>query len=108
MRILLGGAALFALGLSLAGCGDSGVSGAKAAEAAPAADPVTAVGCPKSPKPECLTLVADGKTYDVTAARIDVSRGVAVSVTGTPGAPGACGPSLTQAQVEYTGLQCKH
>jgi hypothetical protein len=108
MRILMGGAALFALGLSLAGCGDSGVSGAKAAEAAPAAESVTAVGCPKAPKPECLTLVADGKTYDVTAAGIDVSRGVAVSVTGMTGAPGACGPTLTQAQVEYTGLQCKH
>jgi hypothetical protein len=107
MRFILGGAALFALAASLAGC-DSGVSGAKAAESVAAAEAVTAVGCPKAPKPECLTLVADGKTYDVTAAKIDMSRGVAVSVTGSPGAPGACGPTLTQAQVEYTGLQCKH
>jgi hypothetical protein len=107
MRIFLGGAALAAVAMSLAGCGDSGVSGARAAETAPAAEAVTAVGCPKAPKPDCLTLVADGKTYDVTAAGIDVSKGVAVSVTGTPGAAGACGPTLTQAQVEYTGLQCK-
>lgn len=107
MRILLAGAALFALGASLAGCGDSGVSGAKAAEATPAVEAVTAVGCPKAPKPNCLTLTASGVTYDVTAAGVDVSKGVAVSVTGLPGAPGACGPTLTQAQVEYTGLQCK-
>lgn len=108
MRIFLGGAALIALAASLAGCGDGGVSGAKAAEAAPVAESVTAVGCPKAPKPGCLTLAADGKTYDVTAAGIDMSKGVAVSVTGTPGAAGACGPVLTEVQVEYTGLQCKH
>ncbi len=107
MRILLGGAALFALGVTLAGCGDSGVSGAKAAEVA-TAEPITAVGCPKAPQPSCLTLVADGKTYDVTAAGVDMTKGVAVSVTGTPGPAGACGPTLTQARVEYTGLQCKH
>jgi hypothetical protein len=106
MRILLGGAALFALGVSLAGCGDSGVSGARAAEAA-AAEPLTAVGCPKTPQPSCVTVVADGKTYDVTAAGIDMSKGVAVSVTGVPGPAGACGPTLTQARVEYTGLQCR-
>jgi len=107
MRIVVAGAALAVLGVSLAGCGDGGVSGAKAAEAAPAAEAVTAVGCPKAPKPNCLTLSANGVTYDVTAAGIDVSKGVAVSVTGSPGAAGACGPTLTQAQVEYTGLQCK-
>lgn len=97
---------LFALGAGLAGCGDGKVSGAKAAETA-AAEPVTAVGCPKAPQPGCLTLVADGKTYDVTAAGVDAARGVAVSVTGTPGPAGACGPTLTQARVEYTGLQCR-
>jgi hypothetical protein len=101
----MGGAALAVLAVTLGGC-DGGVSGAKAAPAA-AVEMVTAVGCPKSPKPECVTLVADGKTYDVTAAGVDVSRGVAVSVSGMPGAPGACGVTLTQAQVQYTGLQCK-
>ena len=46
----------------------------------------------------------------------DLSAGVfdrdgnmlAQAVTGTPGPAGACGQTLTQARVEYTGLQCKH
>lgn len=106
MRIILGAAVAVVLGLACAGCGDSGVSGAKAAEAAPAPDPITATGCPKAPKPECVTLSSDGQTWDVTAAGVDMSRGVAVQITGTPGPAGACGATLTGAQVEYTGLRC--
>jgi hypothetical protein len=109
MRIFLGGAAAIVLGLACAGCGDSGFSGAKAAESAgPPADSVMAVGCPKTPKPDCVTITADGKTWDVTAAKVDLARGVAVSVTGSAGAAGACGATIANAQVEYTGLQCKH
>jgi hypothetical protein len=106
MRILLGGAAAVVLGLACAGC-SQGVSKASAADTAQAtADPITAIGCPKAPKADCVTVTADGKTWDVTAAKVDRTKGVAVSVTGTPGAAGACGATLTNAQVEYTGLQC--
>ncbi|RAK55049.1 hypothetical protein [Phenylobacterium soli] len=108
MRILMGAAAVALLGLACAGCGNSGVSGAQAAESAPAAEQVTAVGCPKAPKPGCVTLTADGKTWDVTAAGVDLAKGVAVNVSGTAGPAGACGPTLVNAQVDYTGLQCKH
>lgn len=106
MRTILGTATAMALALACAGCGQSAVSGAQAAT--PAAEPVTAIGCPKAPKPDCVTVTADGKTWDVTSAGVDLSKSVAVSVTGTPGPAGACGPTLTGAQVDYTGLQCKH
>jgi hypothetical protein len=104
MRIWIGGAAAVLLGLACAGC-DGGVSSAKASAAAQAA-PITAVGCPKTPQPACVTVTADGKTWDVTSAGVDVKRGVAVSVTGTPGPAGACGTTLTSATVDYTGLAC--
>lgn len=100
-------AALGASALALAACsGGGGVSSAQAADASSADTTVTAVGCPKTPKPNCVTVTADGKTWDVTAAGVDASRGVAVSVTGTPGATDACGRILVQAQVDYTGLAC--
>ena len=109
MRIFLGGAAAIVLGLACAGCGDSGVSGAKAAEnAGPNAESVMAVGCPKTPKPDCVTVTADGKTWDVTGAKVDLTKGVAVSVTGVAGGAGACGAKIANALVEYTGLQCSH
>ena len=104
MRTIIGAAAVTILGLACAGC-DSGVSSAKA-EAQPPAQLVTAIGCPKTPKPDCVTVTADGKTWDVTAAGVDMKRGVAVSVTGAPGPAGACGATLTSPQVDYTGLQC--
>jgi len=104
MRIFIGGAAAVILGLACGAC-DSGVSKAKASDVAQAA-PITAVGCPKTPQPACVTVTADGKTWDVTAAGVDVKRGVAVSVTGTPGPAGACGPTLTGAHVDYSGLAC--
>ena len=107
MRILLGGAAAIALGLACAGCGNGAVSSAKASDTAgPPAESVTAVGCAKAPKADCVAITADGKTWDVTGAAVDLKRGVAVSVTGTPGGAGACGAKLTGATVEYTGLQC--
>jgi hypothetical protein len=106
MRIFLGGAAAVVLSLACAGCGQ-GVSSASAADTAkPAAETVTAVGCPKTPKPDCVTVTADGKTWDVTGAKVDLTKGVAVSVTGTAGAAGACGVTLANAQVEYSGLRC--
>lgn len=104
MRVLLGGAVAVVLAMGCAGC-DSGVSSAKA-ETPPAATLVTAIGCPKAPKPDCVTVTADGKTWDVTSAGVDMKRGVAVSVSGTPGPAGACGPTLASPQVDYTGLQC--
>jgi len=106
MRIILGAAATIALGLACAGCGN-GVSSASAADTTAQAEPVTAIGCPKAPKAGCVTVTADGKTWDVTSAGVDMSKGVAVQVTGTPGPAGACGATLASAQVQYTGLQCK-
>jgi len=99
-------AALALAALGLAGCGDGGVSSAKASDGAQSDVTVVATGCAKAPKPDCVTLTADGKTWDVTGAGVDLKRGVAVNVTGTPAGQGACGPKLAQAQVEYTGLQC--
>ena len=107
MRIFLGGAAAVVLGLACAGCGN-GVSSASAADTTAQAESVTAIGCPKAPKPDCVTVTADGKTWDVTGAKVDLARGVAVSVTGVAGGAGACGATIANAQVEYTGLQCKH
>lgn len=106
MRTILAGAVMAAASIALAACGDSGVSSAKADTAAQAEATVTAIGCPKTPKPDCVAVTADGKTYDVTGAGVDLTKGVAVSVTGTPGAAGACGTKITAAQVEYTGLRC--
>jgi len=108
MRIFLGGAAAVVLGLACAGCGNGAVSSAKASDTAgPPAETVTAVGCPKTPTAACVTVTADGRTWDVSGAGVDLKRGVAVSVTGTPGAAGACGaPTLTGATVDYSGLQC--
>jgi hypothetical protein len=106
MRIFLGAVATIALGLACAGCGN-GVSSASAADTTAQAEPVTAIGCPKAPKPDCVTVTADGKTWDVTGAGVDMSKGVAVQVTGTPGPAGACGATLTTPRLQYTGLQCK-
>jgi hypothetical protein len=83
------------------------VSSASAADTTAQAESVTAIGCPKAPKPDCVTVTADGKTWDVTAAGIDMSKGVAVQVTGVAGPAGACGAKLANPQVQYTGLQCK-
>jgi len=106
MRIGPALAAALACGaLGLSACGDSGVSSAQASDTA-APPPVTAIGCPKAPKPDCVTVTADGRTWDVTGAGVDLNRGVAVSVTGTPAGAGACGAKLAQAQVDYTGLRC--
>jgi hypothetical protein len=106
MRTILAGAALAAASIALAACGDSGVSSAKADTTAQADATVTAIGCPKTPKPDCVTVTADGKTWDVTGAGVDLKKGVAVSVTGVPAGAGACGTKLTGASVDYTGLRC--
>jgi hypothetical protein len=104
---LIFGVALGAGAPGLAACSGGGVSSARAADArAPAEAMVTAVGCPKAPQPGCVTVTADGKVWDVTAAGVDLSRGVAVSVTGTPSAASACGRVLAQPELDYTGLQC--
>src|SRR6185503_20579365 len=72
-------AALALAALGLAGCGDGGVSSAKASDGAQSDVTVVATGCAKAPKPDCVTLTADGKTWDVTAAGVDLKRGVAVN-----------------------------
>jgi hypothetical protein len=98
-------AAIAALG-ALGGCGGKATSSAQAASATEG-EAIGAVGCPAQPKPECVTIAAGGKTYDITEAKIDMSKGVGVSLTGTAkGEVGACGPKLTDVKVDYLSLQC--
>jgi hypothetical protein len=93
--------------MALAGCGEGATSTAQASGGEAQGEKVVAIGCPKAPQPDCVTVTSGGKVYDVTGAGIDISRGVAVSVTGrAAGEVTACGPKLTDVQVEYQGLQC--
>jgi uncharacterized lipoprotein len=106
MRVTLGRVAAVALAIAAcAGC-SQGSSKANAANEAQA-QAVTAVGCPMTPTPGCVTIAANGKAYDVSDAGIDLARGVGVSLKGQDGGQvTACGPKLTDVQVEYLGLQC--
>ena len=106
MRVF-GSFAAVASAMVLVGCGQGATSSAQASGGEPQGEKVVAVGCPKTPQPGCVTVTAGGKTYDVSSAGIDLARGVAVSVTGrAAGEVTACGPKLTDVQVEYQGLQC--
>lgn len=109
MRVKLGSAAAVALmTVALASCGSGETAGQAQASAEPAGELVTAVGCPTTgPQPDCLTIVANGKSYDLTSAGVDTARGVGVSVTGrAAGEAGACGIKLTETKVNYLGLRC--
>ncbi|WP_374473223.1 hypothetical protein [Phenylobacterium sp.] len=106
MRVL-GSLAAVASAMALAGCGQGATSTAQASGGESQGEKVVAIGCPKTPKPDCVTVTAGGKAYDVTGAGIDLTRGVAVAVTGrAAGEVTACGPKLTNVEVEYQGLQC--
>jgi hypothetical protein len=92
--------------MALIGCGEA-ASTAQAAGGEAQGERVVALGCPKTPQPDCVTMMTAGKSYDVTAAGIDLSRGVAVAVTGrTAGEASACGTKLADVKVEYQGFQC--
>ena len=69
MRVTLGSVAAVALlTVALSGCGSGETAGQAQASAEPAGELVTAVGCPTTgPEPNCLTIMANGKAYDLTS-----------------------------------------
>lgn len=106
MRVL-GSFAAMASAMALVGCGEGATSTAQASGGEAQGEKVVAIGCPKAPQANCVTIVAKGKAYDVTHAGIDLGRGVAVAVTGrSAGEVTPCGPKLTDVKVEYQGIQC--
>ncbi|MCR5880797.1 hypothetical protein [Phenylobacterium sp. J367] len=106
MRVI-GCVAAIASAMALVGCGEGATSSAQASGGEAQGQKVVAVGCPKTPQPGCVTMASGGKAYDVSDAGIDLTRGVAVAVTGlAAGEVTACGPKLTSVEVEYQGLQC--
>ncbi|WP_334164309.1 hypothetical protein [Phenylobacterium sp.] len=93
--------------MALIGCGDGATSSAQASGGEAQGEKVVAIGCAKAPQPDCVTISAKGQAYDVTHAGVDLSRGVAVAVTGrSAGEVTACGTKLTDVKVEYQGIQC--
>jgi hypothetical protein len=108
MRVTLGSAAALLLAATaLGGCGEKATSSAQASGGEAQGEAIAAVGCPVQPKAGCVTIASGGKTYDITDAKVDLSKGVGISLTGTAkGAMGACGPKLENVKVDYLGLQC--
>lgn len=109
MRVL---GSAFVVALAAVACvGCSGQGGGQAqASAAPQGELVKAVGCPVAgPTPGCLTIMANGKAYDLGSANpaVDVSRNVGLSVSGhAAGEVTSCGIKLQDVEVEYLGLSC--
>ena len=110
MRVRLGSASAIVLAIALCGaCSEKGAGQAQAS-AAPQTEKITAVGCPVAgPASGCLTIMANGKAYDLAGASpaVDMSRNVGISVTGhSAGEKSACGIKLTDVKVDYLGLGC--
>ena len=110
MRVKLGSASAIVLAIALCGaCSEKGAGQAQAS-AAPQTEKITAVGCPVAgPASGCLTIMANGKAYDLAGASpaVDMSRNVGISVTGhSAGEKSACGIKLTDVKVDYLGLGC--
>ena len=110
MRVTLGSASAIVLAIALCGaCSEKGAGQAQAS-AAPQTEKITAVGCPVAgPASGCLTIMANGKAYDLAGASpaVDMSRNVGVSVTGrSAGETSACGVKLTDVKVDYLGIAC--
>jgi hypothetical protein len=108
MRVTLGTAASIALAVvALAGCGNTGPSQAQASSQEQG-EKITAVGCPEvGVKPSCLVMKKGDKVYDVSAAGIDMSRGVGISVHGNAaGEVTDCGIKLNEVKVDYMSIQC--
>jgi hypothetical protein len=108
MRVIIGRAAIVALAMAgCVSCSDKATSTAQAAGGEAQGEFITAVGCPIAPKPGCVTIAADGKTYDISSAGVDMSKGVGVSLTGrAAGEATACGSKLSEVKVDYLSLQC--
>ena len=110
MRVTLGSASAIVLAIAVCGaCSEKGAGQAQAS-AAPQTEKITAVGCPVAgPASGCLTIMANGKAYDLAGASpaVDMSRNVGISVTGhSAGEKSACGIKLTDVKVDYLGLGC--
>ena len=110
MRVTLGSASAIVLAMALCtACSEKGAGQAQAS-AAPQTEKITAVGCPVAgPASGCLTIMANGKAYDLAGASpaVDMSRNVGISVTGhSAGEKSACGIKLTDVKVDYLGLGC--
>jgi hypothetical protein len=107
MRVTIGRTLVVAaLAMSAgAGCGNGASKANAAAESQ--GESITAVGCPATPRADCVTIAAYGKTYDITSAGVDVSRGVGVSLSGTAaGEMTQCGIKLNDVKVSYQTLKC--
>jgi hypothetical protein len=107
MRTISGRIAAVALAMAAcAGCSD-GASKAVASGGEAQGERITAVGCPATPKAECVTIAAKGQNYDITSAGVDVAGGLGISVTGlAAGEVTACGSKLTDVKVEYQNIKC--
>jgi hypothetical protein len=107
MRKYIASASVILLAMALEACSGQG-SGQAQASSAPQGEQITAVGCPTAgPTPQCLTISANGKTYDLAGAGVDTSKNVGISLTATAvGEVTPCGVKLTNAKVEYLGLSC--
>jgi hypothetical protein len=108
MRVNLGSASAVALAIALCGACSGQGGGQAQASSAPAGEEVTAVGCPTvGPTPQCLTIAANGKVYDLAGAGVDTSKNVGISVSARAvGEVTPCGIKLTSAKVDYLGLSC--
>ena len=110
MRVTLGSASAVVLAITLCGACSGKGAGEAQASAAPQGEKITAVGCPVAgPATGCLTIMANGKAYDLAGASpaVDMSRNVGISVTGhSAGEVTACGVKLTDVKVDYLGLAC--
>lgn len=108
MRVTFGSASAVVLAIALCGACSGQGGGQAQASAAPQGEEVTAIGCPTAgPTPECVTIAANGKVYDLAGAGVDMSRGVGISVSArAAGEVTPCGVKLTDAKVEYLGLSC--
>lgn len=108
MRVSFGSVSAIVLAVAL--CGACSEKGTAQASAAPQVQKITAVGCPVvDASTGCMTITADGQTYDLAGATpaINMSRKVGVSVTGRPvGGTSACGVKLTEIGVDYLGIGC--
>ncbi len=66
------------------------------------------MGCPSvGPTPNCLTIAANGKVYDLAGAGVDTTKNVGISLTArAAGETTPCGLKLTETKVDYLGLSC--
>jgi hypothetical protein len=108
MRFSLGSASAVVLAIAFCGACSGQGGGQAQASAEPAGEEIKAVGCPTAgPTPQCLTIAANGKVYDLAGAGVDTTKNVGISVSGRAvGEVTPCGVKLTNVKVDYLGLSC--